>query len=124
MSRDSRPRESLFSAWDHGPHRGPGPAFSVGVAVGKRLAANLRDNVAVVLPPWENPSVAAAALTEGLIVGTKSPGLWKTEPNRHPFRVLQIAISPEDAGDLAKIRHAVAQGADRGRLGQHGAWNS
>jgi leucyl aminopeptidase len=90
---------------------GPGPAFSAGVAMGKHLAAKPRDNVAVVLPPSDGPPLVAAALTEGVIVGTQSPGLWKGEPNRHSFRILQIAIPPREAADPAPIQRAVERGS-------------
>jgi leucyl aminopeptidase len=87
-----------------------GAAFSAGVAAGKNLASKPKDSVAVLLPPSENPADTASALTEGLIVGTQGPGLRKTEPNRHPFGVLQVVISPEDAASQDTLGRAVARG--------------
>src|SRR4051812_3981266 len=63
----------------------PGAAFAAGVAVSKRLASKARGTVSVVLPESQNPSAVASALVEGLVVGTRGPGLRKSEPARHSF---------------------------------------
>ena len=71
-------------------------AFSAGFALAKRLAAKPRESVALALPPDVDPPVAGwvSALVEGVIAGTRGPGLRKTEPNRHPFGTLNIVLEP------------------------------
>src|SRR5262249_37765304 len=67
-----------------------GAAYRVGMAAAKRLAAKERESVAIVLPPVENAVAIATALVEGAIVGTRGPGLRKSEQNRHPFGSLGL----------------------------------
>jgi leucyl aminopeptidase len=68
-----------------------GVAYTAGFAAAKRLAAKRRESVAIVLPPAEDELAVASALIEGVIVGTRGPGLRKTEANRHPFGALMLA---------------------------------
>ena len=67
-----------------------GAAFTAGFTAAKRLAGKSRDSVAIVLPAVGDPGAAASALVEGMIVGTRSCGLRKTEPSRHPFGTLSL----------------------------------
>lgn len=71
-----------------------GAAYAAGFAVSKRLAGKPRGKVAVCLPETPVPAAVAAALVEGLIVGTRGPGLRKTEPARHEFEELRIVAPP------------------------------
>jgi len=72
----------------------PGAAFAAGVALAKRLAGKPRESVAVALPPSDEPRAVASALIEGAIVGTRGPGLRKTEANRHAFDTLSLVVEP------------------------------
>ncbi len=74
-----------------------GAAFTAGVAAAKRLAGKARDSVAILLPAAGDPAAIASAMVEGLVVGTRSSGLRKTEPNRHPFGTLSLVVPPEQA---------------------------
>jgi leucyl aminopeptidase len=76
-----------------------GTAFFAGTALSRRLAGKRRDSVAVVLPPAEHLDDVASALIEGAIVGTRSPGLRKTEPNRHAFDSLSLVVGPGPSDD-------------------------
>lgn len=81
-------------------------AYSSGVAVGKRLASKPRRSVAVALPAAVATSSLASALIEGVIVGTRGPGLHKKEAARHPFEELQVVAAPgagPDGDALAAI---------------------
>jgi leucyl aminopeptidase len=84
-------------------------AFSAGCALAKRLAAKPRESVAIALPEDVNPAVPGwvSALVEGVIAGTRGPGLRKTEPNRHPFGSLSIVLKPDASGDT--VRQVEAQ---------------
>jgi len=75
-----------------------GSAFNAAVAAAKRLAGKARESVTLVLPDVEEVDWTAAAMIEGAIVGTRSPGLRLTEPNRHPFGTLSI-VAPERGGE-------------------------
>jgi leucyl aminopeptidase len=88
-----------------------GAAYSAGFALAKRLAAKRRDSVAVVLPKVDEPPGVASALVEGAIVGTRGPGLRKTEANRHEFGSLALVVEPE-LGDLEveALERAVQRG--------------
>jgi leucyl aminopeptidase len=46
----------------------------------------------MVLPPGEDELAVATALLEGAIVGTRGPGLRKTEANRHAFGTLALVV--------------------------------
>ena len=72
-----------------------GAAFSAGFAFSKRLSSKRRESVAVVLPPSNEPHNVASALLEGAIVGTRGPGLKKSEANRHEFDTLALITAPE-----------------------------
>jgi leucyl aminopeptidase len=74
---------------------GPGPAFSAGVAIGRKLGGKPRDTVAVALPTRATTLPVISALVEGLIVGTQGTDLKKAEPVRHPFRNLWIVDAPD-----------------------------
>jgi leucyl aminopeptidase len=69
-----------------------GAAFSSGVALARKLGGRERGSVAVVLPEAGNAGEIASALTEGVVVGTRGPGLRKGEAARHPFAELTIVI--------------------------------
>jgi len=70
----------------------PGAAFTAGLAAAKRLAGKRRESVAIALPPADDEPAVAAALMEGAIVGTRGPGIRKSEPNRHPFGSLGLLV--------------------------------
>ncbi len=89
-----------------------GAAYSAGVAVGKKLSGKSRESVAVVLPSTAEPLVIASALIQGVVVGTKSAGLRKTEPARQPFGLLSLIAPP----DLALESEALQSGARRGQI--------
>jgi leucyl aminopeptidase len=72
----------------------PGAAFAAGVALAKRFAGKPRESVAVALPPSDDPRAMASALIEGAIVGTRGPGIRKTEANRHAFDTLSLVVEP------------------------------
>ncbi len=76
-----------------------GAAFSAGFAFSKRLAGKRREDVAIALPPSNEPQPVAKALIEGAIVATRGPGLRKSEANRHAFDTLSLVIGPEAADD-------------------------
>ena len=80
-----------------------GAAFAAGFALSKRLAGKARETIAVALPTGVDPSIAGwtSALVEGIVAGTRGPGLRKTEANRHPFGTLNILVSPEESEDSA-----------------------
>jgi leucyl aminopeptidase len=86
-----------------------GAAFSAGFALAKRLAAKPRESVVLALPADVNPAVTGwvSALVEGIIAGTRGPGLRKTEPNRHPFGTLSLALKPDTSEEA--VRQAEAQ---------------
>jgi leucyl aminopeptidase len=72
-----------------------GVAYATGVAIGRRLGGKPRESVAVALPESDQPQAIASALTEGVIAGTRGPGLRKSEPGRHPFGGLQVIAHPQ-----------------------------
>jgi leucyl aminopeptidase len=74
-------------------------AFAAGFAFSKRLAGKRRESVAVALPPADEQQAVASALLEGAIVGTRGPGLRKSEANRHAFTTLSLVIEPETVAD-------------------------
>ncbi len=82
---------------------GVGPAFDVGVAVGKRLGSKPRESVAVIVPESDEPAAVVSALTAGIIVGTRGPGLRKSEAGRQPFGTLWL-VGPEGALDASIAR--------------------
>ena len=96
-----------------GPRAGfdSGAAFGAGVAAAKRLAGKAREGVALVLPPSQDPAAIASAMIEGAMVGTRSSGLRKTEPNRHPFAALSLVVPPDQKPTTESL--ATACGAER-----------
>jgi len=86
-----------------------GAAFAAGVALAKKLSAKLREAVAVVLPDAGDPAAVASALVEGAIVGTRGPGLRKSEAGRQPFGELLLVVTPGVSGADA-IEAAVRRG--------------
>jgi len=87
-----------------------GAAFSAAVAVAKKLAAQPRGVVALLLPGAGDPAAIAAALVEGALVGTRGPGLRKTEPARHAFEDLILVAPPGGAIDAEALEAAVHKG--------------
>ena len=79
-----------------------GAAFSAGFALSKRLAGKRRESVAIVLPRAEEAQDVASALIEGTIVGTRGPGLRKTEPNRHAFGSLSLIVGRSQTDDQVR----------------------
>jgi leucyl aminopeptidase len=90
-----------------------GAAFSAGSALAKRLAGKRRESVAVALPPAEDRPAVATALIAGAIVGTRGPGLRKSEANRHPFGSLSLVVAPDAARDDGR---ALEQALGRGEI--------
>src|SRR5208337_3188028 len=100
----------------HGPAGfAAGSAYAAGFALAKRLAGKPRESVALALPDAVDRSVAGwiSALVAGVVAGTRGPGLRKTEPNRHPFEVLNIIIGPGATEDLA---HQIEEQVRRGEI--------
>ena len=87
-----------------------GAGFSAGVTVSKRLASRPRGRVAVVLPESADPIAIASALTEGLIVGTRGPGLRKSERSRHEFECLLLVVPPNIEASPESLTAAVSRG--------------
>ena len=87
-----------------------GAAYAAGMAAGRKLAGKRRESVAVLLPDSDDPRAIASALTEGLVVGTRGPGLRKSEPNRHEFGTLRI-VGPAEGPSSAVLSAAVRRGA-------------
>ncbi len=92
-----------------------GAAFAAGVAATKRIAGKQRDVVALAVPEGpdeeraELTSDALRALVEGVIVGTRGPGLCKKEPSRHAFGRLEVVIDPASGMSLDSAHAAVEQ---------------
>jgi leucyl aminopeptidase len=86
-------------------------AFQAGVALSKRLASRPRDSVALSVGNLieSGHGGLASALIEGVIVGTRSSGLRKGEPNRHAFASLDVVAPP--ATDEAAVEGLRAQAA-------------
>ncbi|WZO99519.1 leucyl aminopeptidase [Isosphaeraceae bacterium EP7] len=87
-----------------------GAAFSAGVALGKKLAGRKRDRIALALPGEGLAPSIISAWVEGFIVGTRGPGLHKSEPSRHEPGELIVAVP---AGSLADADLTLA--VERGR---------
>ena len=92
-----------------------GAAFAAGFALAKRLAGKPRETIAVAFPSGADPSAAGwiSATVEGIVAGTRGPGLRKTEPNRHPFGTLNLLVGPEQPEDSA---HRFEQQVRRGEI--------
>jgi len=88
-------------------------AFTAGAALGKRLAGGPKESVAVGLAAIVEAGrpESVSALVEGIVVGTQSPALRKSEPNRHVFGRLDI-VAPANATDeeLASLQAGVVRG--------------
>ena len=76
-----------------------GAAFSAGFAASKRLAGKRRESVASCYRPPRRNTTWRRRLIEGAIVGTRGPGLRKTEPNRHAFGSLSLVVDPSRSDD-------------------------
>src|SRR3954468_9117294 len=89
-----------------------GAAYSAGVAVARRLSGKPRETVAVALPDAGTPDAmaVASAMVEGLVVGTRGPGLRKGEPGRHPFGPLLTPAPEGAAGRVDGLERAVRRG--------------
>jgi leucyl aminopeptidase len=90
-----------------------GAAYQAGFAAAKRLSARPRESVVVELPlvPDLPQSAWLTAMVEGLVVGTRSPGLRKSEATRQPFANLWLAPPPETPEEeLPKLDHAIRRG--------------
>jgi leucyl aminopeptidase len=90
---------------------GAGVAFGAGVTVGKKLGGKPRDSVALLLPDTENVAEIAAALAQGVVVGTRGPGLRKAEPSRHPFGELLVVAAPGGTMTIEALEAALDRGA-------------
>jgi leucyl aminopeptidase len=90
-----------------------GAAYTAGVTAAKRMAGKGRDSVAFVLPPSPDadPNLIASAIIEGAVVGTRGPGLRKTEPNRHAFGTLSLVIPTERSeGPSSSLAASIKRG--------------
>ncbi|APW59429.1 leucyl aminopeptidase [Paludisphaera borealis] len=89
-------------------------AYTAGVALAKRLAGKPRDSVAVSLASLLDGghSKLASALIEGVIVGQRSAGLRKSEPNRHTFGRLDVVLPAETTDEAAAAVEALVARAE------------
>ncbi len=89
-----------------------GAAYSAGFAAAKRLCARRRESVAIALPPTGEPRSIASALVEGVIAGTRGPGVRKSEPVRHPFDALSVVLAGAEttADSFAGLETSMARG--------------
>ena len=90
-----------------------GSAFAAGFALAKRLSGKARDHVAVLIPEGVdlNPPEYLSALVEGVVAGTRGPGLRKSEPSRHEFGVLSFVVGPGGTEDrLREIQDQLRRG--------------
>lgn len=106
--------EALVLHGDHGPRAtslilfglgkrekfDEGRATSAAIAATKAIAGKARDSVAMILPVGVDAATAAQAFAQGAIIGTRSPGLKKGEPNRHPFGELTLIGEDDDPAAL------------------------
>jgi leucyl aminopeptidase len=91
----------------------PGAAYAAGFAAAKRLASKPRESVSVKLPLDLDLGATGwvSALIEGLVVGTRSPGLRKTEPGRIEFGVLNIVVDPTASDEaVGRVEGQVRRG--------------
>src|SRR5262249_14930799 len=91
----------------------PGGAFAAGVAASRKLAGKPRSKVAAAAPAGAD-EVITRAFVEGLVVGTKGPGLRKKEPNRHPFEELLI-VGPESLASAVRRAEVVGEAVNLAR---------
>lgn len=87
-----------------------GAAFTAGVAASKRMAARFRETVAFVLPPSDEPAVTASAIVEGAMVGTRSPALHRSEPNRHAFGTFSLVVEDVPPSQVDALEAALKRG--------------
>ncbi|ODU00606.1 MAG: peptidase M17 [Planctomycetes bacterium SCN 63-9] len=95
-----------------------GVSFSAGYTLAKRLSGKARDSVAIALPEVDEARLPAiiSALVEGVIAGTRGPGLRKSEPNRHEFGELTLVAGSEPSGAVRQeIERAIRRGEIVGR---------
>ncbi len=84
-----------------------GTAFNAMVAATKRIAGKPREDVALLLPDVSDRAAIAEAMVEGVIVGTRGPGLRLAEPNRYPFASFSIVTTSDgDPVEADSIRRA------------------
>jgi leucyl aminopeptidase len=92
-----------------------GGAFTAGFTAAKRLAGKPRENVAVGLLETgfaESPGMISA-LVEGMVVGTRGPGIRKNETNRYPFGKLRLVIPADGAEEYVDT---IERGIRRGQV--------
>jgi leucyl aminopeptidase len=94
---------------------GAGAAFAAGFAAAKRLASKPREQIALALRSAGDSAMTGwvSALVEGMVAGTRGPGLRKTEANRHPFGSLNLVLKPGESDDFAR---QVEQQVRRGEI--------
>jgi leucyl aminopeptidase len=92
-----------------------GAAFAAGFAAAKRLAARPRGSVSVQLPSVQDLTATGwtSALVEGLVAGTRGPGLRKSEPSRHEFGGLDLVLDPTASEEAL---HEAEREARRGEI--------
>jgi leucyl aminopeptidase len=105
------PNGSNVVVFGLGPRDAPlvGSAYASGMALGKRLSAKPRGSVAVLVPRNGDLLPLLSAITEGVCVGVKGPGLRKSELVRHPFESVLILVPPDTLSE-ASARAAVERG--------------
>ena len=84
----------------------PGTLFTAGVALTRRLAAKTCESLAIALPERLNSGPNLSAFVEGVVVGTRGPGLRKSEPSRKAIGAITIA----GGTDPEVVSHAVIIG--------------
>lgn len=87
-----------------------GVAFTAAVAASKRLAARARAEVAIAVPPCDDPVSVVQAFIEGALVGMRGPALHKTEPNRHAFGGLLIVVPPHSNRPAGVLQQSLRRG--------------
>jgi leucyl aminopeptidase len=91
---------------------GAGAAFAAGFAAAKRLGAKPREQIALAVPSAGDPATGwVSALVEGVVAGTRGPGLRKTEANRHSFGNLDVILDPGESDEFVRqIEQQVRRG--------------
>jgi leucyl aminopeptidase len=93
----------------------PAAAFTLGVAVGRKLGSRQRGTVAIALPGGIPLAEAARGLAEGLTVGSSGPGLRKAEPLRFAFREILLVTPSAEPDQIPSVEAAL----ERGRIVGH-----
>ncbi|MGE3818383.1 MAG: leucyl aminopeptidase [Isosphaeraceae bacterium] len=88
---------------------GPGKSFAAGVALTKSVCDRPRATLAVALPDWGDDRALTSAFVEGLVVGTRGPGLRKSEASRHAIASLSIVVPPRES-ETAALDAAIRRG--------------